>query len=211
MSVYVRIGIAAQRLGVCTKTIRRWEKVGEILCNRTVGGHRRIAVIEILRLQGKQGVLRRQTTQQTVIYARVSSHDQKKKGDLARQVKTAQEWCQCENIQIEPLVFTDVGSGLNTTRRGLRKLCQAIENGKIGQVIVTYPDRLTRFGFDYLETYFRSYGATIRCIQKTKGQSLQEDLVADLIAIVTSFSGRVHGLRSHKNKKLKKKVVKTRE
>ena len=131
MSVYVRIGIAPQRLGVCVKTLRRWEKAGKLHCRRTVGGHRRIALIEIRRLQGKQALQKRGINPQTAIYARVSSHEQKKKGDLARQVEVAQNWCQQQQQELEPLIFTDVGSGLNTTRCGLRKLCQAVEAGKL--------------------------------------------------------------------------------
>ena len=211
MVVYVRIGIAAQRLGVCIKTIRRWDKAGKIRCCRTTGGHRRITVIEIRRLQGQTEVERTSFSQQTAIYARVSSHEQKKKGELARQIQVAQDWCQREENRekrAKPVIFTDVGSGLNTKRRGLQKLWQAIEKGQITRIVVTYQDRLTRLGFQYLKSYFHSHGAIIRCVQQTQKQTPQEELVADLIAIVTSFSGRVHGLRSHKNKRRQKTKIK---
>ena len=140
------------------------------------------------------------------VYCRVSSHDQKKKGDLERQVKAASEYCtehEFKNIK----TFTDVGSGLNTKRSGLKKMCKLIEEEKIRRVILTYPDRLTRFGFSYLENYFKSHGATIHAINEKMETSMQEELVQDLIAIVTSFSGRVHGMRSHKNKKKKKNEI----
>jgi predicted site-specific integrase-resolvase len=163
-------------------------------------------MLEIQRLRDKGEELAQTPKRQTAIYARVSSHEQKKKGDLARQVQVAQDWYQQEGGDTVPRVFTDVGSGLNTTRRGLKQLCQAIEAGNIHRVLVTYPDRLTRFGFHYLATYFKSHGVTIRCLQQAQAQSLQEELVQDLIAIVTSFSGRVHGLRSHKNRKRRYKA-----
>ena len=106
-----------------------------------------------------------------------------------------------QNEEREPWIFTDVASGLNTKHRGLKKLCQAIEERRIDRVIVTYPDRLTRFGFKYLEQYFQSHETEISVINDTVVQSMEEELVKDLIVIVTSFSGRIHGLRSHRNKK----------
>ena len=81
--------------------------------------------------------------------ARVSSHDQKKKGDLDRQIEMAKEYCE-ERDAPTPRVFKDVSSGLNTKRAGLIKLCKAIERQEIDRVICTYPDRLTRCGLSYL-------------------------------------------------------------
>jgi len=71
----------------------------------------------------------------------------------------------------------------------------------IAKVVLTYPDRLTRFGFDYLDAFFNSHGTNLQVINKKIDVSMQEELVQDLIAIITSFSGRVHGMRSHKKKK----------
>ena len=100
-----------------------------------------------------------------------------------------------------PQVFQDTGSGLNTKRRGFSKLYQAIELGKVNHVVLTYPDRLTRFVFQYLEQYFASHGASIEVINQSMDLSLEQELVQDLISIITSFSGRVHGLRSARARK----------
>ena len=140
-------------------------------------------------------------TTQTVIYTRVSSQDQRQKGDLERQTETLSVFCRQHKIQ-DPLIVQDVSSGLNTKRRGLITLCNLVEQGKIARIVLTYPDRLTRFGFTYLERYFRSYGAEIVTLNQGETLSAEQELVKDLIAIVTSFSGRDHGLRSHSNKKL---------
>ncbi|MCP6719682.1 MAG: IS607 family transposase [Patescibacteria group bacterium] len=198
MKQWFRISEAAQLLGVCSKTIRRWDQAQKIRCQRTVGNHRRIALIEVQRLQTGQTLPEGQ--QKVAIYARVSSHDQKKKGDLARQVQTIQATLESQE-KAQTLIFTDVGSGLNTKRRGLNKLCQLIELGQIQKVILTYPDRLTRFGFAYLQKYFQSHGTQITVLAQPDQVSIQHELVADLISIVTSFSGRVHGLRSHQKRK----------
>jgi len=198
MKQLFRISEAAQLLGVCSKTIRRWDQDNKIHCLRTLGNHRRIKLIEIQQIQ--TGKLSIQSSQKIAIYARVSSHEQKKKGDLSRQVQSIQTALK-HGEQAQTLIFTDVGSGLNTKRRGLRKLRQLIEYGQIQKVYLTYPDRLTRFGFAYLQQYFQSHGTQITVLTQPDSLSIQQELVNDLISIVTSFSGRVHGLRSHRKRK----------
>ncbi|MFX1536951.1 MAG: IS607 family transposase [Promethearchaeota archaeon] len=135
----------------------------------------------------------------TAICARVSSHDQKKKGDLNRQIEAAKEYCK-ERGASNPQVFHDVSSGMNTNRSGLTRLCRAIERKEIERVICTYPDRLTRFGLSYLTNYFGSHGATVEVMKQPPDQSMEEELVQDMVAIITSFSGRVYGLRSAKKR-----------
>ena len=195
MKTYLSISEAAEYLSVCTKTLRRWDKAGKLACSRTPGGHHRIAIVEIERLL--QGAPQEPQVQTTAIYSRVSSHEQKQKGDLERQVQTAEEYCFRQEYQ-DVQVFQDVGSGLNTGRKGLERLCKAIEDGKIKRVVITYKDRLTRFGFEYLTRYFQSHGTGVEIIYHDKKTTAEKELVEDLIAIVTAFSGRVHGLRSHK-------------
>ena len=209
MKALLRIGQAAKILCVSTKSIRRWDKAGKIHCFRTPGGHRRIALIEIKRI--KSGQLAQTKAVQPAIYARVSSHEQKQKGDLQRQIDLAQQYCKSLGFTSAP-VFKDIGSGLNTKRRGFLKLCRQIESGNINHVVLTYPDRLTRFGFQYLEHYFASHGASIEIINQSTDSSLEQELVQDLISIVTSFSGRVHGLRSaraRKQRQIQKSLLKS--
>ena len=139
--------------------------------------------------------------QRTAVYCRVSSHEQKAKGDLDRQVQVAVEHCTVAGLG-NPRVYADVGSGLNANRGGLKRLCKAIERGLVHHVVVTYKDRLTRFGFGYLDRYFKSHGTSITVMRQAATRSMHEELVDDLVAIVTSFSGRVHGLRGqHKRSK----------
>ena len=199
---------AAEILGVCTKTIRRWDKSGLIVCFRTIGDHRRISTIEIAKISNVESIQGENFPENsTAVYCRVSSHDQKKKGDLERQISASVQFCTEKGI-LGPLIFKDIASGLNTKRTGLQKMCRLIEEGTVNRVIVTYKDRLTRFGFNYLKRYFSSHGATITIINQTEAKDVQNELVQDLIAIITSFSGRVHGMRSRgkrKSRKLAKK------
>lgn len=208
MVLFYRIGDAAKRLGVCTKTVRRWDATGKIQCHRTLGGHRRISHGEIERvLTHHVGSSTPSEQSHIAIYCRVSSHDQKKSGDLARQITAAEEFC-LQNYQKPDHIFQDVSSGLNTRRGGLKKLCRLIEQKQVRRVIITYPDRLTRFGFAYLTRYFQSHGTEITAIHQQPTRSMQEELVQDLIAIVTSFSGRVHGMRSHRKARQCKRSAK---
>lgn len=205
MKSVLRIGEAAQLIGVTTKTIRRWDKKGKISCFRTHGNHRRIRLIEVQRIV--TGMKLPDNGGTSAVYARVSSHEQKQKGDLQRQIDSVLEYCS-QNNDNNPFVFQDVGSGLNTKRKGFVKLCKAIERGEIHKVYLTYPDRLTRFGFRYLEHYFKSHGTEIVVLNSEQDITLEEELVQDLIAIITSFSGRVHGLRSARARKRKGEVQK---
>ena len=204
MKHMVTIGEAAILLGVCTKTIRRWDYFGKIRCFRTPGGHRRITLIEIERI--KNGLQLESENTLPAIYCRVSSHEQKQKGDLQRQIEEVKLYCKQQGFS-EPKVFQDVGSGLHTKRKGLQQLAQAIEKGLVNNVVITYQDRLTRFGFNYLEQYFASHGSIVQVINTKQECSLEEELVQDLIAIITSFSGRVHGLRSARAKQKRQQAV----
>ncbi len=195
MASCVRIGIAASMMGVCTRTMRRWDAARRITCTRTLGGHRRfsLAIIEGQKVREKD-VDEGDESGRAAVYCRVSSHEQKAKGDLDRQVATATRHCVKAGLG-KPAVFTDVGSGLNATRPGLARLCTQVETGQVRTVVVSFKDRLTRFGFEYLRRYFASHGAAIAVARQPPTRSMQDELVEDLIAIVTSFSGRVHGMR----------------
>ncbi|MHA1684000.1 MAG: recombinase family protein [Promethearchaeota archaeon] len=157
MSTFVRIGVAASMMGVSMKTSRRRDAAGTITCYRTVGRHRRFSIIEIKRfllgrvkvkIKGPEG------TGSAAVYCRVSSHEQKVNGDLSRQVEVASTHCSEQGLG-EPAVYSDVGSGLNTKRRGFDRLCKAVEQGQIGRVVVTCRDRLTPVRIWIPATVFR--------------------------------------------------------
>nr|MDO8114058.1 recombinase family protein [Candidatus Sigynarchaeota archaeon] len=135
MTSCVRIGIAASMMGVCTRTLRRWDAAGKIACTRTLGGHRRISLAIIERQQPREtGLEEEGECDRAAVYCRVSSHEQKAKGDLDRQVATATRHCMKAGLG-KPAVFTDVGSGLNVTRPGLARLCKQVEAGQVRTVV----------------------------------------------------------------------------
>ena len=98
-------------------------------------------------------------------------------------------------------ILKDVGSGLKENRRSFQKLLRMVVNEEVSKVVIAYPDRLARFGFKTLEQFFRSYGAEIAVINHEE-KSPQEELVEDLITIISHFAGKLYGMRSHKYKKV---------
>mgnify|MGYP000362530275 CR=1 FL=1 len=99
-------------------------------------------------------------------------------------------------------VLSSIASGLKTNRRGLMKLFNYVVNRQVDVVVVTYEDRLTRFGFEYLKYFFRHHGVRIKDVYGEEPKDAYQELVEDLLAIVTSFAGKLYGMRSHKKKKL---------
>ena len=196
---------ASKILGVTVTTLQTWDNQGKIKAIRTATNRRMFPLEEIQKLTGEYKVTN--SNNKYAVYARVSSHEQKAKGDLQRQINFLTENIPTKNKE-EILVFSDVGSGLNDKRKGLLKLMAQASKGEITHLYIRYKDRLTRFGFNYLEMYMSSHGVKIIILDDiTPEKSMQQELIEDLIAIMTSFSGKMHGLRSKKNKILKEKMA----
>ncbi|RBW68483.1 IS607 family transposase [Bacillus taeanensis] len=193
-------------LGVNPRTLQRWDKAGKIEVVRTPTDRRRFPESEIKRLLGEEIKSLNILGRHLVIYARVSSHEQKKKGDLDRKIEAIKQKLDLriyDNIEI----ISDVGSGLNDKRKGLSTIMEKAKNKTITDVAIRYKDRLTCFGFHYLKTFFESHGVKLMIVDdKSKESSIQEELVEDLLSVVTSFSGRLYGTKSGKNKVLQEKV-----
>jgi len=179
-------------LGLHPRTIQKWDKQGKIRVVRTPGGRRRIPESELRRLQGEKGI------RSIIGYARVSSNTQK--DELERQV----EYLRQRGVQE---VITDIGSGLNEKRKGFLRLLDRVLHNEVDKVVVLYEDRLTRFGFDTLRRVFEAHGTTIEVLNQTAdAKPPQQELVKDLITIISHFSGKQYGMRSHKQKEVVKRA-----
>lgn len=191
----------ADMLGVHEDTVRRWGDEGTLEMVRTSGGHRRYPLRAVEKMLGvnETSPLPLNTV---AVYCRVSSHDQKKKGDLDRQVGRVTTYCVGNGYTIIS-VLQDVGSGMNDSRSKLLQLFSLVEDKKINKVVVEHKDRLSRFGFGLLERYFGSHGVSIEWTQETLGKSYEEELVEDIISLMASFSARIYGRRSAQNRKNK--------
>jgi len=185
-----------RRLGISYSTLSRWVREGRIRAIRTAGGKFRVPESEVKRIAEGLPISKEV---RAIIYARVSSGDQK--SDLERQIQYLTEYCTFKGYKVID-VLSDVASGLKTDRRGLMKLFDYVVNGQVDVVVVTYRDRLTRFGFEYLEYFFNQYGVRIEVVFGEEPKDAYQELVEDLIEIITSFAGKLYSMRSHKKKKL---------
>lgn len=189
----LRISAAAHELGLHPITVRRWIKAGRIKVV-PMGREVRVPRAEVERLVGKvDGRL-------LVLYGRVSGHGQK--ADLEMQLERLQLWAATERKGIETLVLSDIGSGLKATRRQLTRLLQLVCEDRVGEIAITYEDRLTRFGQEYLHLLFSCFGVTLTVLEPGEAKTAEQELTDDLLALIASFSGRLYGMRSHKQQAL---------
>lgn len=199
---------ASDFLNVCQDTLRKWDRSGKLVPITTVGGHRRY---QKEKLEEFIGIIKSDETSDVVAtYARVSSHEQKQKGDLDRQSQRISEYCAKKKFRVE-YIIKDVGSGLSDTRSGFVKLGDLVIEKKITQVIIENKDRLTRFQYNFVEKMFGSYGVKVICIDKPDDEG-DKEFINDLMMIIASFSGRLYGSRSAKRRKeLKEQKLKENE
>jgi len=185
-------------LNVSTVAVRKWIRSGKLRAKR-IGKLWMIPESELKRFLGEKP-----SEVRAVIYARVSSHKQKRDGNLDRQIERLRNYCSAKGYKVIN-VITDVASGLKEDRNGLQKLFNIVEKHQADVVVVEFKDRLSRFGFDYLKRYFESHGARIEVVEESE-KGYMEELIEDFVAIVISFAGRIYGKRSQKFRKIKKVI-----
>jgi putative resolvase len=184
----------AKLLGVSRVTVIKWIKKGRITAY-SVHGKWRIPYSEVERvLEGVQRV------RCVAIYARVSSNTQR--DDLERQVEALKLWVSKNFPNAEYVVVTDIASGLNEDRWGLRKLIEMAKRREIQAVVVAYRDRLTRFGFEYLKTLFNTFGVDVYVVFQEEPKDYVQELVEDFVEIVSSFASRIYSRRSKRYKEV---------
>ncbi|AWR93719.1 IS607 family transposase [Acidianus brierleyi] len=180
---------ACQLLGISYSTLLRWIREDKIRVVTTEGGKYRIPYSEIKKYLERREEIR------AVIYARVSSADQKE--DLEIQINYLTNYATAKGYKVVE-VLKDIASGLNTQRKGLLTLFKLVEGRSIDVVLITYKDRITRFGFEYLEEFFSTMGVRIEVVFGEESKDATRELIEDLISIITSFAGKIYGMRSHK-------------
>jgi len=185
---------AANHYGVSAATLRRWEKNGKIKPERTKGNQRRYKLSEI----SAEFAHRLNIKKPTVAYARVSSNDQK--ADLERQKQLLEMYCAKQGWNFS--IISDLGSGMNYNKRGLKQLLTVILEGNAGRLVLTHKDRLLRFGAELIFSLCARQGIEVVIINKGDEPSFEEDLAKDVLEIITVFSARLYGSRSRKNKRL---------
>jgi putative resolvase len=196
-NVTISIGEAAKEFGVSVKTVRRWADAGKLRFERSPSGHRRFYLADIKRIAPRD--LNQLENRITINYARVSSHDQK--DDLNRQIQVLEAFSAANGWQYETI--SDLGSGLNYTKKGLQKLLKRIMQGDVGRLVLTHKDRLLRFGSELVFAMCEEFETEVVIINKSiEETSFEQELVTDMIELITVFSARLYGSRSRKNQKL---------
>lgn len=200
----ISIGKAADQLGVCIDTLREWDKSGILTPVKTGGNHRRYRICDIEKMNGETpNVKEKDGRTRVAVYARVSSHEQKEKGDLERQTGRILKFCVEKKYNVIE-TFEEVGSGMKDDRPKLRRLFKLVESKKIDKVVVEHKDRLSRFMVGFLHDYFASHDVEIEWMSEILGTTYEQELVEDILSLMSSFSNRIYGRRSAENRKARK-------
>lgn len=191
----LNINEAAKLLGVAQSTLRRWEEEGRLVPDERTKGNQRRYKLSSLRPEMKHS---NNYDRKTVAYARVSSHDQN--ADLDRQKQLLEMYCASNGWQYE--IISDLGSGMNYNKKGLKKLLEDILDNKVSRLVITHKDRLLRFGAELIFSICEAKEVEVVIMNKGEDSTFEEDLAKDVLEIITVFSARLYGARSKKNKQL---------
>lgn len=194
---YYKPGEVASMLGVTTRTVMLYDDNGQIEFERTATGRRVISKEKLTKYLDTARLLVSdlKDKKHDVVYARVSTHKQKERGDLDRQTDSVLAFAANKEPR-NLIVLKEVGSGLNDNRKSLLRLVNMMLNGQVNRVFIAYKDRLTRFGFNYLKAVAEFNNVEIVVMSsKITEKTVQEELAEDLVSIIHSFSGKLYGMR----------------
>ena len=194
MEKYYPINKFARIIGVTSQTLRNWENSGKLVPHhRSDSNYRYYSEEQLQQILGEK----RDKQKLTIGYCRVSSH--KQKDDLDRQVESMRMYLLAQGNPYE--IITDIGSGINYNKSGLQDLIKRICNYEVDKVVVLYKDRLVRFGFELIDYIASLHNCPIEVIE-TIEKSEQQELVEDLVQIITVFSCKLQGKRANKAKRM---------
>lgn len=165
---------------VTTRTVWNWYYRGIIKCERDATNH--LWVVEDDPNHGKE--------LHYAVYARVSSSENK--SNLESQAQRLVDFCNARGNKVTKVV-KETGSGLNDNRPKLEAL---LKDPSIDVIVIEHKDRLTRFGFNYIETLLKAQGRSIEVVNQVDGDI--EDLTQDFVSVITSFCARIYGKRRSK-------------
>lgn len=196
-------GEFAKMLGCSTFTLYLRENEGKLKAYYTDTGRRFYKREDVIKELDKKGLLLADEVKTDIVYGRVSTHKQKERGDLDKQISYVLNQVALMNpVDLE--ILSDVGSGLNDERKNFKKLLNKIMSGKINRVFILYKDRLTRFGFGQIETICKFFGTKIVVLSESDDDKKnEEELAEDIISIIHSFLGKLDEMR---RKEIKSKI-----
>ena len=203
---YYSSNAVTKLLGVTAQTLRNWDKEGKLKPAYTKSnGYRYYSEDSILSYTQER---KTKKDLHVIGYARVSS--KKQSDDLERQVDNLRTYIESKYSSYE--IITDIGSGINYKKPGLKKLIDLVNKKQVDIIVVLYKDRLLRFGFELVEYFSKINNVSIEVLDRVN-KTQDEELVEDLIQIITVFSCRLQGKRKAKTKEIleefSKKIEKT--
>ena len=199
MSKYYSINKFSKILGVSAQTLRNGDKKGKLHPHHTSSnGYRYYSHEQLNQVMNVKPNLDRIV----IGYCRVSSN--KQKDDLERQIENMKLYLTAQGKPFE--IISDIGSGINYKKKGLKELMKRISQNKVDKVVVFYKDRLLRFGFELVEYIASLYDCDIEIIDHTE-KIEQQEIVEDLVQIITVFSCKLQGKRANKARKLVKELI----
>ena len=182
-------------LGVTAQTLRNWDREGKLKPSYIKSnGYRYYSEDSILSYTQER---KTKKDLNVIGYARVSS--KKQIDDLERQVNNLKIYLDNKYKSYD--IITDIGSGINYTKKGLLSLIGKINKKEVDVIVVLYKDRLLRFGFELIEYFAKVNNVKIEVLDKTN-KTQDEELVEDLIQIITTFSCKIQGKRKTKTKEI---------
>ncbi len=185
-----------QMLGVSAQTLRNWDKEGKLKPSYVKSnGYRYYSEDSILSYTQER---KTKKNLNVVGYARVSS--KKQLDDLERQIENIKQYMSNKYESYD--IITDVGSGINYNKKGLLSLIEKINKKEIDVIVILYKDRLLRFGFELIEYFAKINNVKIEIIDNTMDKTQDQELVEDLVQIITVFSCKLQGKRKGKTKQL---------
>ena len=203
MSKYYSIREFSKILGVSAQTLRNWDHNGKLHPHHTTAsGYRYYSdeqLNQIINVKPKNNRI-------TIGYCRVSSH--KQKDDLERQIDNVKTYLMAKGQPFE--IISDIGSGIDYKKKGLQELIKRISGNQVERVVVLYKDRLLRFGFELVEYIASLHNCEIEIIDHTE-KTEQQELVEDLVQIITVFGCKLQGKRANKAKKLVQELIREEE
>ena len=192
----VSIGKAANILGVSIPTLRNWDKAGKLTPSFiTAGGTRMYDLATLNLIKGKKSIV---PDRYTLAYARVSTQSQKEELETQKEVLTL--YCSKQGYRYK--LLSDIGSGLNYTKAGLNELIELLCSGQIERLVLVHKDRLLRFGSEIIFKLCNIHDVEVEIINIGDELNPNEEIVKDVLEIITLFSEKLYGKRSHKSLKM---------
>jgi predicted site-specific integrase-resolvase len=202
VSKYISASQAKRYCNYSPSSLVKWADDGKIRITKTPGGKRFYHIDDIKRISGIEEETEA-PERKTICYARVSSRKQKE--DLGRQVEYLQKYCpDCP-------VIKDVGSGLNYNRKGLQSLLKKVASGNIEKVVVTYRDRLCRYGIELIDWIFTEHNVELVVLCKEIDTLDTEEFATDILDVCNYFVSKYNGKKAAKYRSERKRLASNKD